>query len=1262
MWRVVIALVMVLSLGLVMAVPAAASPAVQAVYLSPQGVALQTEANGTAERSATTAHAGSYSAKLGLPQTYSSSDVARFVQPLTGLTLSDITSLSYWYYADSTATSGVYKGFIKEETFAEPSGGGYATYNTYGAPYLVIALDADLNGSADTWVIQAKWAATYNKTWKQDTIEDTEPFHVAGIVTTPPFDIGTNWGSLSEIKTATVTIGGSTYTLGNAAVLQVKVAIGEWNPVGPTPPNGPVVSYVDDITINTTTYDLLEQRFGTPDAPIMPDANGRTVSLDAGSTYDLHLLGFPSATTVYLDDIGYDTIEPADSDATSDAHTYAESNDATSIVLTTGGTGVFYGVQPLYASLLPSNYLGLKWGATEGKMNVIASAYEGVAVSSTATSFEINEAQTFTATVTKDGAGLSGAKVEVWLDSNMDGIGDTSLATGFTTSSGQKTFTITPAKAGQIILQVTKDIGGTLHTFLPDGITDIDNLTCKTVINPATYLVSTTPTTLYKNWTYAANTIVVTVKDALGLVKNTGIKYSASGCGITPIVKTVVTTDATGTFKIAEELTPTTTGTITLTVSRYLDGDDVADYTGTASITVTTAAKFNVDISPTEIPAATGTGVTASFWDVNMKGPDSTGSTSLLNNVKVTLSGVGVSATQTINNAASYTFAGVTPEQAGTITATFVGTFDDTTVETKTLDISVTGYKVVDLVPSTDQVIDATSDISMTVTTKAGAAVNNANVTITAAQAVGFKKDVNPAAPGLESFQTIVINGAAGTITYDGGSPEPFLVNNGFYKVTGIKFAKVGAVKVEVKDGSDNVKANFPKAFTVLGADVYTLSDFVPTKLTAGVDAASLKVTVKEGGVAVTNVATITISGMASSPFDVSAQHPADGVYTINPDLVSEAKTLTVTAKNADVTKWGSATLEVALPAVSYVIKDASEIQRTLMLTGQAYTVTATVTDALGQALANGKVSLGSYAGTTFTPLGGIGMPVTLDATGQKAIAITAADGDAVTAGNNPGTLVWKVGDATNAGPALVLVPAISVQALYYDVNPKAATVGVETTYTVKDNYLDVAGNRDVKIVTPGGDVVNKVTTPVGTFKYTAPAAGDYYVSVKLDGTWQAPITVTVSVPVKTLESISAVPESVSLNVGGTQQLTVTATYSDATTANVTATASYVSSVSSVATVSNAGLITAVAEGSATITVSYTEGGVTKTDIVSVTVSAADILAYYRAYSGDPTKVETADLLKAANDWANEVVPPGFTEPISTTQLLTLANEWAATE
>ena len=62
----------------------------------------------------------------------------------------------------------------------------------------------------------------------------------------------------------------------------------------------------------------------------------------------------------------------------------------------------------------------------------------------------------------------------------------------------------------------------------------------------------------------------------------------------------------------------------------------------------------------------------------------------------------------------------------------------------------------------------------------------------------------------------------------------------------------------------------------------------------------------------------------------------------------------------------------------------------------------------------------------------------------------------------------------------------------------------------------------------------------------------------------------------------------------------------------------------------------------------------------TVTVQAlADILDYYRCLYGDCEHVSTGELLTAANDWSNGIVPPGFTEPITTMQLMQLAMEWA---
>jgi len=51
------------------------------------------------------------------------------------------------------------------------------------------------------------------------------------------------------------------------------------------------------------------------------------------------------------------------------------------------------------------------------------------------------------------------------------------------------------------------------------------------------------------------------------------------------------------------------------------------------------------------------------------------------------------------------------------------------------------------------------------------------------------------------------------------------------------------------------------------------------------------------------------------------------------------------------------------------------------------------------------------------------------------------------------------------------------------------------------------------------------------------------------------------------------------------------------------------------------------------------------------------ILAYYRGLGLNPNIIETSDLLQAANDWRDNVIPPGLSVPITTDQLLVLSNE-----
>lgn len=84
------------------------------------------------------------------------------------------------------------------------------------------------------------------------------------------------------------------------------------------------------------------------------------------------------------------------------------------------------------------------------------------------------------------------------------------------------------------------------------------------------------------------------------------------------------------------------------------------------------------------------------------------------------------------------------------------------------------------------------------------------------------------------------------------------------------------------------------------------------------------------------------------------------------------------------------------------------------------------------------------------------------------------------------------------------------------------------------------------------------------------------------------------------VDEVSVLPATASIAVGATQQLAAEATYESEETEDVTRSATYVSSDPTKATVSNRGLVTGVAAGSTTVTISY-QGS---SDTVAVTVTA----------------------------------------------------------
>ena len=101
-------------------------------------------------------------------------------------------------------------------------------------------------------------------------------------------------------------------------------------------------------------------------------------------------------------------------------------------------------------------------------------------------------------------------------------------------------------------------------------------------------------------------------------------------------------------------------------------------------------------------------------------------------------------------------------------------------------------------------------------------------------------------------------------------------------------------------------------------------------------------------------------------------------------------------------------------------------------------------------------------------------------------------------------------------------------------------------------------------------------------------------------------IYVTVEKLPAILDSISAIPPTMTLIEGGSGNInTIRANYSNGSHEDLEPDAaglSYDSNNDAIATVNNSGVVTAISTGTAIIAVSYTEAGITKTDMVNVTV------------------------------------------------------------
>ena len=214
----------------------------------------------------------------------------------------------------------------------------------------------------------------------------------------------------------------------------------------------------------------------------------------------------------------------------------------------------------------------------------------------------------------------------------------------------------------------------------------------------------------------------------------------------------------------------------------------------------------------------------------------------------------------------------------------------------------------------------------------------------------------------------------------------------------------------------------------------------------------------------------------------------------------------------------------------------------------------------------------------------------------------------AVAAGSAVITVTTTDGGKTATCTVTVTNPAIPVQSVSLDKTSLSLNVGENSTLLA----TVLPANADNKAVTWSSSNT-AIATVDASGKVTAVAAGSAVITVTTtDGGKTATCTVTVTNPAVPVQSVSLNKTELSLNVGESMTLTATVLPENADNKAVT----WSSSDAAVATVDSNGKVSAVAAGSAVITVKTTDGEKTATCTVTVIADKDP------NHAGDPVEIE----------------------------------------
>jgi uncharacterized protein YjdB len=219
------------------------------------------------------------------------------------------------------------------------------------------------------------------------------------------------------------------------------------------------------------------------------------------------------------------------------------------------------------------------------------------------------------------------------------------------------------------------------------------------------------------------------------------------------------------------------------------------------------------------------------------------------------------------------------------------------------------------------------------------------------------------------------------------------------------------------------------------------------------------------------------------------------------------------------------------------------------------------------------------------------------------------------TSGNDNGSIsvTAAANTVTASRTAVITVSGTDVVAQTITITQAAATIAVSgVSLNSTTATLETGGTQQLTATVSPNNATNKnvtwssgntsVATVDANGKVTAVAAGKATITVTTeDGNHKATCEVTVNAPTVAVGGVSLNSTTATLETGGMQQLTATVSPNNATNKNVT----WSSGNTSVATVDTNGKVTAVAAGTATITVTTEDGNHKAT--CEVTVNAPTV-------------------------------------------------------